>query len=46
MPKDSVDVMLFVFLWVSGRAQTEGKGLHSDKEFPPSKVTDVSEVSP
>ncbi|KNZ57389.1 hypothetical protein VP01_2171g1 [Puccinia sorghi] len=27
------------------KAQTEGKGLHSDKEFPPPKVTDVSEVS-
>jgi len=27
------------------KAQTEGKGLHSDKEFPPPKVTDVSESS-
>ncbi|KAA1117277.1 hypothetical protein PGT21_001942 [Puccinia graminis f. sp. tritici] len=27
------------------KAQTEGKGLHSDKEFPPPKITDVSESS-
>lgn len=27
------------------KAQTEGKGLHSDKEFPPPKVTDISETA-